>query len=52
MNKSELEKVLIAMGKLLEDEAESLDTFEDDILDSLASSLLCEVEERKSRIVN
>ncbi len=52
MNKSELEQVIITIGKVLEHYDECLEMFEDDVLESLATSLLYEIEDRKKRKVN
>jgi len=52
MSNHKLEEAIIDMGILLAEENESLDMFEDETLDMLASCLLCEIELRKKRVLN
>jgi hypothetical protein len=50
--KTELEKAIIELGKVLEHNEESIDTVDTDILKMLATILNLEVDNRQSRVYN
>jgi hypothetical protein len=52
MNKTELEKVIIQMGEILSYDYETIDNFDDDILENLSTILRLELDKRTKRVYN
>lgn len=49
--KTELEKAIIQMGKILQHPEETIDNFDDEILINLSNILMLEVEKRVGRSI-
>ena len=52
LNKTELENAIITLGKVLEEENESLDNFDVEIIQDLSTLLSFEVQKRLDRAVH